>query len=139
MVEPVSQNVRQKAASATDLLEVINREVVPVVRETRERFNELVYSYQPRWVPTDVLVADYTASPGELVKVDPSGGGFIVELPEAITCEGEEILVKNVTTSATAITISSAALVEGGLSMSASGSLFFFRFLSDGVTWWRSG
>lgn len=60
---------------------------------------------KPNRMVTRTQTAAYTAKYGEHVRCDPSGAGFTVTLP-ASASEGQEIVIKNVTSSANVITIS---------------------------------
>jgi hypothetical protein len=60
------------------------------------------------WNFTAVKTSNYVASVGEVVKCDPSGGAFAVTLPPVPTTNTQreiDIIVKNVTSSTTTITI----------------------------------
>ena len=60
----------------------------------------------PELTVTDVKTTTYTASINEVVRCDPSGGGFEVDLPESTTGnKGQTIIVKNTVNSTNTITI----------------------------------
>jgi len=60
------------------------------------------------WNITATKTADYTTAIGEVVKCDPSGAGFNVELPaipSTATLRDVDVIVKNITSSTNTITI----------------------------------
>lgn len=81
----------------------------------------------------------YAAAIGELVRCDPSGGTFAVTLPTAVGVSGRQIVVKNVTSSATAITFNttSAQTIDTAASGATSIAAGFGSrvFMSDGSNW----
>lgn len=54
---------------------------------------------------TPLKTANYQAAPWDIVRCDPSGGAFAVLLPKPTDAAGAWILVKNDTSSTTAITV----------------------------------
>lgn len=93
-----------------------------------------------RRVPlSPVKTADYTAVIGELVRCDPSGGGFEVTLPTAVGNDGMGITIKNVTdsTNAIALNTTSGQTIDGAASgvvtiAEARGTL---TVISDDANW----
>ncbi len=83
----------------------------------------------------------YNAVIGDLVKVDPSGGGFAVTLPTAVGYANQGITIKNVTGSTNVVTFNT----TGGQTMdgAASGAdqidtaYETVTFISDGSNWMR--
>lgn len=69
------------------------------------------------WRPTPVRVVACLAECGQLVRCDPTGGGFTVTLPPAKGLDGRAVAVKNVSASVNTITISPA---DGGTTTIAS-------------------
>lgn len=57
---------------------------------------------------TPVVTANYTASWGELVRVDPSGGSLTITLTTAAGNAGRHCRIKNVTTSTNTIVVDGA-------------------------------
>jgi NADH:ubiquinone oxidoreductase subunit F (NADH-binding) len=74
----------------------------------------------------------------QVVRVDPSAGGFNVTLPLAAGFNGQSIVVKNVSTSTNIVTIlrSGADTIDGLTSQQLSGDHFLIEFTSDGVAEW---
>lgn len=140
-IDIVQKSVRQRPLLGGDqeLRDLMNREVVPTVMELRARLNELLGVVF--WTPTDVQLGSYTASIGEMVKVDPSSGsGNAVILPDATSAmSGMSIWVKNVTASINNIDVSSGSLIDGAASWALTGSYCSQVFTCDGATWWRLG
>ena len=59
----------------------------------------------PLYTITTVQTGSYGANFDEVVRCDPSGGGFTITLPDASTNIGQTIIVKNTTSSTNTITI----------------------------------
>jgi hypothetical protein len=78
------------------------------------------------------------ASANQVVRVDPSGGGFSVTLPAAVSFGGQVIVIKNVTISTNVVTVlpSGADSIDGLLSQLLSGDHFLIQFISDGASSW---
>jgi hypothetical protein len=84
---------------------------------------------------------NYNAGIGDLVKVDPSGGGFAITLPTASGYDNQGITIKNVTNSTNAVTFNttSGQTIDG----MASGvdqidtAYETVTFISDGTNWMR--
>jgi hypothetical protein len=92
--------------------------------------------------PVATKTANFTAAANDLVPCDPSGGAFAVTLPAAASVSaGAEIVVKNVTTSTTAITIARTGsdTIDGGTSATMSNSKGVTYWISDGVSNWMKG
>lgn len=89
---------------------------------------------------TSVKTANYTATYGELVLVDPSGGAFTVTLPTASGNSGKRIVVK---VSHATTTWHLAATVDGNASETIDGATTFplytpgeeLEIVSDGTNW----
>lgn len=89
---------------------------------------------------TATKTSAYTASPGELVQCDPTGGAFTVTLPTiAAGNKGQLVYIKNVSTSVTAITIAPAGgqTIDGGGNATSNTSHNVVRLCSDGGTNWN--
>jgi len=93
----------------------------------------------PRWNVTAVATSVVTAQLGDLQRCDPSGGAFAVNLP-AVTAgnEGAEIIVKNVTASVNAITITPAGAdtIDGAATLVINTARGVARIVSNGVSDW---
>lgn len=89
------------------------------------------------WSVTAVKTTNYTAVAGELVRCDPSGGTLQITLPTAVGISGRRILVKNTTSSTTAITFAttSGQTVDGGAAASIVLGFDTRLFVSDGANW----
>jgi hypothetical protein len=92
----------------------------------------------PRMNPTATQTANFGATEADIVRCDPSAGGFNVTLPLAFNRLGMPITVKNVTASANAITIlpSGADTIDGAASASIAAGFGSLTFASDGVSEW---
>ena len=93
------------------------------------------------YIVTAIKIANYSAAIGELVRVNPTAGGFWVELPTAVGNDGNGVTIKNVLGSANVVpyntvggqTIDGAA--SGADSMAAGYDAV--TFVSDGANWMR--
>jgi hypothetical protein len=91
-----------------------------------------------RWqTNTAVKTANYTAAPGDLVRCDPSGGAFAVTLP-TVAGDDRMIVIKNVTTSTNAITITpdGSDTIDLAASLVMDVGLQAIILIPDGVTNW---
>ena len=89
------------------------------------------------WTVTAVQTGAYGAAIGELVRCDPSGGGFTITLPTAVGQSGLSIGVKNVTNSTNTVTIAttSSQTIDGGANTIIERGFQFLEFVSDGANW----
>lgn len=73
------------------------------------------------------------------IYVDVSGGGFTVTIATALSVRGNRITFKNDTTSGNTLTVATEGteLIDGGNTVSLSGSRFYATYESDGTDWWR--
>lgn len=85
---------------------------------------------------TTVKTSNYSAALYEMVRVDPSGGAFAVELPDAST-EGATISIWNVTSSTTAVTVnrSGSDTINGATSQSLTTAWGLKTFMVTGGNW----
>lgn len=90
-----------------------------------------------------VHVAAFSASNREAYRYDPSGGGFTISLP-ASPANGDTVILKNVTTDVTSVTINGGAnnvedpATPGSIistTESASGAGLSLRYSYDGTQW----
>jgi hypothetical protein len=83
-----------------------------------------------------VVISDYTASPGELARVDAQDPVTIM-LPSAVGNTGAEVLVKEVAGHEELITIAAPAgqQVDGQAAMQIAGPNSGTRLVSDGGSW----
>ena len=93
---------------------------------------------QPKYKPTVSKTAAYTADYQELVICDPSGGGFTVTLPYANGHVGEQVVVKNNTTSTNTITIAASGTetVDGAATTSIASSRSSLTFAATLESAW---
>ena len=82
------------------------------------------------------MTSDYTASPGELVRVDAQDP-VTITLPSAVGNAGVEVLIKEVAGHEEMITIAAPAgqHVDGQAAVQISGPYFGRRLVSDGGSW----
>ena len=88
-----------------------------------------------KFVVTAIKTGTYTASWGELVRCDPSGGAFTVNLPTGATNDGRQIIVKNTTTSTNTITLDPAGgeTIDGAATATMTTARQAVRISSDGT------
>lgn len=89
------------------------------------------------WSVTAVQTSAHNAAVGSLVRCDPSGGTFAVTLPTAVGNTGRRILVKNTTSSTTAITIDTTGgqTIDGAASVTITTGFGMRLLVSDGANW----
>jgi hypothetical protein len=135
MVDTVQKSIRERAVSASDVVETVNKEIAPTVREIRSRLNELIP--QVHLTPTAIQTSSpYDASFEELVLYDPATLGLI-NLPAATSADvGRRVVVKNTTGDLSNADVASADLVDGGSVYSLSGAYITQTFVWSGSTWW---
>jgi hypothetical protein len=106
--------------------------------DTYQSINDALLSYIRRLTVTTVKTSGpYVADYNELVRVDPSGGGFQVTLPDAAEKPGGVVAIKNVTSSTNNITVATGGEdIDGyGTSNIWADSYFIVVFWSDGTNW----
>ena len=86
---------------------------------------------------TTSKTSNHNASFGEVVRCDPSGGGFTVTLPVASGGTGQIVVVKNTTSSTNTITIdgNGAETIDGNSSVGISEGFKALTFVSYGSEW----
>lgn len=74
----------------------------------------------------------------QLVRVNPTGGGFTVTLPAAAGAAGDVIFFKNVSNSANTVVVAAGGgdTIDGAATVSLSGARFHWQAISDGVSQW---
>ena len=89
------------------------------------------------WTQSALQTSNYTASLGELVLCDPSGGAFTVMLPTAVG-HLRMITIKNTTSSTNTITIdgNSTETIDGSLTVSMNTAYQSVTMVSDNANWW---
>ncbi len=98
-----------------------------------------IYLTPPRMRVRGPFVALTTAGLGDLVQCDPSGGGFIVNLPAiSIFNQGQEIKIKNITGSVNPITVTPAGAntIDGAATRPIVTGFEAITLTSDGVSNW---
>jgi len=124
--------------------------ILAIIGASSGTISELQPSFVGTFVPNNVTRARLdispviTSNPGALpanalVNCDPTGGAFSLTLPAAFNLRGQSIVVKNVTTSANAITInpSGGDTIDGAPFGSIASSKGSNTYVSDGVSDWR--
>ncbi len=89
---------------------------------------------------TPIATADVKADFAQTLMYDPTGGTFTVSLPKVSQRDhGKSIRLKNISTSATAITLQPATgqLVDGSATDTVSGSKLATHLYCDGIGWWK--
>jgi hypothetical protein len=81
MVEPVSRALREKPYGEKDFLEGLNKELLPTLRESRLRLNELIAALD---FPSSARTVTAGAAMvfGEMLRCDPTAGSITVTLPD---------------------------------------------------------
>jgi uncharacterized protein involved in propanediol utilization len=89
------------------------------------------------WVITDVQIAAYTASIGEMVRCNPTAGGFTVTMPTALYNEGRMVAVKNSSSSTNTITIDGkdSETIDGAANTTIITGYGSVTLVSDGTNW----
>ena len=86
---------------------------------------------------TPIKTANYTASIGELVRCDPTGGGFTVTLPAAAGLTGKSLTIKNSSDAVDDIVIEPAGsdTIDGQPDITIQSARAALTFLSNGTNW----
>lgn len=86
---------------------------------------------------TAIKTGTYTTALGEIVRCNPSSGGFTINLPTAFSNTGFSIVIKNVTSSTNTITIQATGLetIDGSSTQTMTVGYQSFTLISDGVNW----
>lgn len=90
-------------------------------------------------IPTPIKTAPYTAVFGDIVRVNPNAGGFAITLPVVAGGNtGSTILIKNVSNSINAVTVTPAGgnTIEGLATLVMNQAREAVEFISDGVSDW---
>lgn len=83
------------------------------------------------------VTTTYSASIGQTVRCDTSGGGFTVTLPSASGCTGQRIQVKKISTDANNITVNttSSQTIDGLTTQIWSSQYDTMEVESNGTNW----
>jgi hypothetical protein len=94
----------------------------------------------PRWGISARATSNVTGIGGYVMRVDPTLGGFSVSLPIAVNNAGEQITIKNQSTSANVITIlpTGGDTIDGGVSATIAAARGSLIFISDGISDWMA-
>lgn len=86
---------------------------------------------------TSIKTNNYTASYFDLVRCDPTSGGFTIFLPTAVGNINKSIIVKNVSSSINSIIIDAfnSETIDGSASVSITVGYEGLTFVSDGSNW----
>lgn len=86
---------------------------------------------------TSVKTGTYTADFGEIVRCDPSGGGFTINLPTASGSAGKSLIIKNVSSSLNSISIQADGVetIDGTNTQTANSAWASYYLVSDGAGW----
>lgn len=103
----VSQSISAKAVESGGLLEAVNREILPLLREMRRVLNVVAGD-------SSSITEDYTAKLYDRrLFVDATDAAVTVTLPSADDSDGYSFFVKKTDVSANAVTVSSADDIDG--------------------------
>lgn len=99
-----------------------------------------MFPFRGKLAVTPVKTAAYTPKPGELVKVNASGGAFTLTLPTAKGLQGQSIVVQETANSTTAVTVATSLsqTINGGATVSLTTAYGRKTFLSDGTNWFAA-
>lgn len=89
-------------------------------------------------VLTPVKTSAYSAKIRELVRVNPTGGGFVLTLPSAVGLGPDDgVVVKNVSASTNAVTVDGfgSQTIDGAANYSLALAYGSASFVSDGANW----
>lgn len=86
---------------------------------------------------TSIKVGAYPAVIDDFVRVNPTGGAFIVTLPTAIGVSGRQISVKNVSASANTVTVATSLgqTIDGAATFPITSAFAEVNLMSDGANW----
>lgn len=86
---------------------------------------------------TPIKTANYAASISELVRVDPTAGGFTVTLPSAIGQSGFSVAIKNVGSSNNTLTVATSGgqTIDGVSNFTMNNGRQAQTFVSNGAGW----
>ena len=92
---------------------------------------------QDKWVVTRTRTADCDADYWEIVRCDPTSGAFTVTLPSADDHEGDQVIVKNDSASATTITVATVLgqTIDGASTLSLSTARISYTLASNDSNW----
>jgi hypothetical protein len=92
-----------------------------------------------KWTITAVKTGAYTTDYGEVVRCDPTGGGFTVTLPSAAAAgaAGRQIIVKNASSSTNTITVDGdgSETIDGSSTKTIATAYGTMNLVSDGANW----
>lgn len=86
---------------------------------------------------TTIKTGNYTAAIGQMVRVDPTLGGFNVTLPSAVGPSGALISIKNVSPSTNAVVVKAAAgqNIDGSSTYTMNLGYESITLMSTGTVW----
>lgn len=114
--------------SLDDVLHYLNRELAPVVKELRRRFNERHGEF------TAVTAAYSVTARDEFINVDATAGAVTVTLLPADEAQCW-VTVRKSDASANAVTVSSADLINGATTHATSTQYYAATFVTTGSTY----
>ena len=88
---------------------------------------------------TTIQTSVFTAAFGQIVRCNPSGGGFAVNLPSAVGNAGKQIIVKNISSSSNSITITpnGTETIDSFPNLIINIGFHSATIISDGTNWMR--
>ena len=91
-----------------------------------------------RWNINPILTGSGTATANDLIECDPTGGPVTVALPPALGIVGQQITVKNISSSTNGITAlpTGADTIDGFSAYATNGPYDSLIYVSDGVSNW---
>lgn len=89
------------------------------------------------WTVTAIKTSAYSPAVWETVRVDPTGGAFTITLPTAASISGQQIKIKNISTSVNTVTIDGfgSETVDGSLAFLVNVPFECVTVESDGTNW----
>lgn len=99
--------------------------------------NALKNSTTTPWTTTSIKTASYSANFWDSVRVNPTGGQFVVTLPSATSMPGGQVKVTNVSASYVGVIVATVGgqLIDGVLAFSFDEARDSVSFESDGTNW----
>jgi hypothetical protein len=125
----INQGIAAKPVESGGLLEAVNREILPILREMRRALNIIAGDFVD-------LTEDHDAALYErIMYCDATAGAFTVTLPAAADAKDYQFFIKKVDASVNAVTVASADDIDGAASFDALLQYECFLVHSDGDTY----
>lgn len=130
----IQEALRSRGADKeTDIVELVNREILPVLRAVLREVKNVTGA------ATTITSSTYLTGGDWLALVDATSGAVTVTLPEAASWPGKAYVVKKTDSSGNAVTVSaqSAETIDGASTASTSTQYATINVVSDGFNWYK--